>query len=443
MPQKNLAGPGERITVHTTNDLRNAVIIPNSTAQDANLSWAARGLLLFMLSQPINWQFHENDLVNRSPMGRDHLRSVVRELEAAGYLRRSRMRKANGVLGGPTWHVWATPQSPESTTNTDISPATGNPTTENPSQAKTRVRTGKSPKTGKPTTENPSLAPTTGNPSLVPTPENPSLDRTRVRTGKPPKTGKPTTENPSLAPATGFPSTYKENNLPYGFPVESNKPLSPPSLREGPPLSPAEGCEAAQERAGEERAPRAALTTHSRSTNICTTDLDSCSPSETPSRPVKAPEQPPGCTDAGTPSRGGLQGRTGASPLPAYAEPYREQLITWQRARQQRHKVKPEKLSTRSLSALAYASQLGVLEEFTSLAAEAGWLSLGFNGYRAFIDDLLAEQNGERSRSCSGTLGSRQPATSRQEQACRDAVAKLDAMANGQITNPFAPFNAV
>ncbi len=417
MPQQHLSGPGDRITVHTTNELRNAVIVPNATAQDSNLSWAARGLLLFMLSQPIDWQFHENDLVNRSPMGRDHLRSVVRELEAAGYLWRSQARKASGVMGGPAWHVWATPQSQKTLANTGLSPRTENPSPENPS---TENPSPVQPMTGKPSTENPSTA------------ISPASTRKSPRTGKP-STGKPSTENPS---------TYKENNLPYGLPVESNKPLSPSSLREGPPLPQAEGCEVAQERAGDEQAPHAALLSHRAAANTGATGPDSRTPSETPSSPVKAPERLAGCTDAATPSRGGLQGRTGASSLPVYAEPYRDQLITWQRARQQRHKVKPEKLTARSLSALSYANQLGVLEEFTSLAAEAGWLSLGFNGYRSFIDELLAERNGQPSRSRPGTLSSRQPATSRQEQACRDAVAKLDAMANGQIVNPFAPFNA-
>lgn len=175
---------GELVTVHQHNDFRNTVVVPNATAQDSSLSWAARGLLLHMLSMPENWQFHEHDLVNRSPMGRDHLRSIVRELEAAGYLRRTRRRDGNGRTLGTHWDVWPRPW-------------TGNPSTGNPSMERTQSESGTSPLTEKPSTAAPlTEKPSPGNPS----PENPP-------TYKRPNQQKPQSTNPfpPIPPTGGTP----------------------------------------------------------------------------------------------------------------------------------------------------------------------------------------------------------------------------------------------
>jgi hypothetical protein len=403
MEQQRLAPGGERITVHTTNELRNAVIVPNATAQDASLSWAARGLLLFMLSQPVDWEFRENDLVNRSPMGRAHLRSVVRELEAAGYLMRFQGRGANGLMGPSIWHVWATAYSAKSAATTSPQPWAGKPPTENPP---TENRSAVRPSTEKPSTENRSAV------------------KALATTDFSPRTGKPSADKPS----TDNRPPYKTNNLPCRDSVEI-KPPTPSSLREDPPLPPpAEGL-GDQEPAPVLHAPSSAPHTHTELPFICSTDPEPCPCSETPGSPVKAPERALGCTDTKQGARATSEAHPAASSLPPFAEAYRGNLIAWQKARQQRHKVKPEKLTTRSLNALAYAHQQGVLEEFTQLAAEAGWLSLGFNGHRGYVDKLLADRNGTASYSRSGTLGSLRPVTTRQNQAAHDAIAKLDAMA--------------
>ena len=60
------------IYVHKNSRHTNVTIVPNETAQNSNLSWAARGLLLYMLSLPTDWKLNEADLLGRSPKGRDH-----------------------------------------------------------------------------------------------------------------------------------------------------------------------------------------------------------------------------------------------------------------------------------------------------------------------------------------------------------------------------------
>ena len=161
---KPLASAGESITVHTVSEFRNVVVVPNATAQDTSLSWAARGLLTFMLSMPQNWHFHEHDLVKRSPMGRDHLRSIVRELEAHGYVQRTRRRDASGRQCGSHWEVWARPIPSHA-------PPTGTPSTETPATVKAQFR-----------------------PTIAPPTEKPSAAEPKTET---PRTEQPSTENPS------------------------------------------------------------------------------------------------------------------------------------------------------------------------------------------------------------------------------------------------------
>lgn len=57
------------------------------TAQDKDLSWEARGVLAYLLSQPNDWETRAKNL-ERKGFGRDRAKTVLRELESAGYLTR-------------------------------------------------------------------------------------------------------------------------------------------------------------------------------------------------------------------------------------------------------------------------------------------------------------------------------------------------------------------
>lgn len=60
--------------------------------QDERLSWAARGVLGYLLSKPDNWETRTADLVRQSPGGRRLVAHVLRELKAYGYMERIRVR---------------------------------------------------------------------------------------------------------------------------------------------------------------------------------------------------------------------------------------------------------------------------------------------------------------------------------------------------------------
>jgi hypothetical protein len=58
----------------------------NATVQNLELSWAARGLLAYLLSLPEDWTVHLIDLFKRSSTGKDGTTAVVNELIRAGHI---------------------------------------------------------------------------------------------------------------------------------------------------------------------------------------------------------------------------------------------------------------------------------------------------------------------------------------------------------------------
>lgn len=87
------------------------VVIDKRTVDDARLSWKARGILLYLLSKPHDWEVRIADIVNRGPEGRDAVQSAFRELQDAGYAVLVRERGENrGQLWGSRWMVAERPE---------------------------------------------------------------------------------------------------------------------------------------------------------------------------------------------------------------------------------------------------------------------------------------------------------------------------------------------
>ncbi|MDP9019091.1 MAG: hypothetical protein M3N19_12325 [Candidatus Eremiobacteraeota bacterium] len=75
--------------------------IPVELINDSRLEWDTRGIANWLIARPAGWEIRitalPNLLRNQSMgVGRQRLRRVLRELENAGYLTRSRHRLANG-----------------------------------------------------------------------------------------------------------------------------------------------------------------------------------------------------------------------------------------------------------------------------------------------------------------------------------------------------------
>ncbi|MDH5274171.1 MAG: helix-turn-helix domain-containing protein [Gammaproteobacteria bacterium] len=81
------------------------VIVDQAAVEDTRLSWAARGLLAYLLSRPDDWKVLVNDLKKRGNLGRDGIYALLRELRQTGYVRFERNRDAQGRMYGGTYIV--------------------------------------------------------------------------------------------------------------------------------------------------------------------------------------------------------------------------------------------------------------------------------------------------------------------------------------------------
>lgn len=113
--------------------------VPNALAQDEDLSWKARGLLLFLLSMPDDWKVRTQHLVDQAPDGRHALSTGLEELEDAGYLRREKRRGDSGEFDGYDFILssrpiedWSTVAENLQRTGRRKSPDGENPSTDNP-----------------------------------------------------------------------------------------------------------------------------------------------------------------------------------------------------------------------------------------------------------------------------------------------------------------------
>lgn len=122
--------------------------LDKSISEDERLSWSARGLLIFLLGKPDNWEVSVKHLINQTAnavgkaSGRDAVRVILKELEQVGYLVADIARNETGSFNGMAYtvnEVPVTPQteSPETDNPAPAFPAPAKPAPENPHLIKT------------------------------------------------------------------------------------------------------------------------------------------------------------------------------------------------------------------------------------------------------------------------------------------------------------------
>ena len=77
---------------------QNYSIVNNAMLEQSSMTFAAKGLLVYLLSKPANWRVSDRHLATVGPEGRRAVQTMLRELEAAGYLVRSRYRDEKGLF---------------------------------------------------------------------------------------------------------------------------------------------------------------------------------------------------------------------------------------------------------------------------------------------------------------------------------------------------------
>ena len=118
-------------------------VMSNHHLRNHTLSLKAKGLLSQMLSLPDDWDYTLQGLAQINKESIDAIREAVRELERAGYIKRSRERDERGCLRGSGYTIYEQPH----TEPTPEKPAQALPTLDNP--------TLEMPMLEKPTLENP------------------------------------------------------------------------------------------------------------------------------------------------------------------------------------------------------------------------------------------------------------------------------------------------
>lgn len=112
---------------------RDFTTLPNELIRDNRLSWAALGLLVYVLSLPNDFRLRLSHLAKQKTSGRDATRSAAKVLECAGYLK---IRQQRGYHGRFTQTTWEVTDTPDAVVDVGISPRSGFPNTVDPTTDK-------------------------------------------------------------------------------------------------------------------------------------------------------------------------------------------------------------------------------------------------------------------------------------------------------------------
>ena len=119
---------------------KNFTVMSNHHLRDKTISLKAKGLLSQMLSLPNDWDYTLRGLAAINKESIDAVRTAVHELEAAGYVVRSRIRDERGQLRGCDYFVYEYPHIEDSDVeNCDdfsVSPVLETPVSDSTAQEK-------------------------------------------------------------------------------------------------------------------------------------------------------------------------------------------------------------------------------------------------------------------------------------------------------------------
>ena len=108
-------------------------VMSNHHLRNHALSLKAKGLLSQMLSLPEDWDYTLQGLAQINKESIDAIREAVRELERAGYIKRSRERDERGCLRGTVYTIYEQPHTePTPEEPTQALPTLDHPTLEKP-----------------------------------------------------------------------------------------------------------------------------------------------------------------------------------------------------------------------------------------------------------------------------------------------------------------------
>ena len=96
--------------------------IPNSVSRDDNMTWGARGLLVYLLSLPNDWVVRKTHLLKQAPDGKYKFENYFNELIKKGYLLPIEIRDSMGRFKGSSYIAYQYPFNDESLATKDFTP---------------------------------------------------------------------------------------------------------------------------------------------------------------------------------------------------------------------------------------------------------------------------------------------------------------------------------
>lgn len=82
--------------IHSRRPTENYTVLSNAVIRDDHLSYRARGVLMYLLSQPGDWETSSERIAAAGKEGRDAIRTALRELIDVGYVTRESEQTAAG-----------------------------------------------------------------------------------------------------------------------------------------------------------------------------------------------------------------------------------------------------------------------------------------------------------------------------------------------------------
>lgn len=104
-------------------------VLLNGMLRDSRLGLKTKGLFAILTSLPPGWEYSVSGLAVICGVGRDAIRTSLKELEAAGYLDRGQTHGESGRFGGNSYILHRVSKKP------DVQPLPGFPSTAEPSTA--------------------------------------------------------------------------------------------------------------------------------------------------------------------------------------------------------------------------------------------------------------------------------------------------------------------
>lgn len=96
-------------TIFRIEKVNNYTPIHRWSAEDTRLSWEARGLLIFLLVKPDDWEVLLAHLINSSPAKKDKVRRIIQELIRHNYIVKKEVRGESGRFSAPEYIVYELP----------------------------------------------------------------------------------------------------------------------------------------------------------------------------------------------------------------------------------------------------------------------------------------------------------------------------------------------